>query len=142
MISEILVFINVTIFLVLSLLHFYWAFGGTWAIEYTLPDKFKDLYLQEENKLKIFISTIVVGLGLLAFSLITAANSIDFTALFPQRWTIVLTRIIGVIFLLRAIGDFNLFGIFKQSSISKFAQKDSQIFVPLCLYLGITSILL
>lgn len=142
MIQHVLIFINVVIFFALGIIHFYWAFGGTWAVEYTIPDKFKDNYFNIENKSKVVFATILVACGLIIMSIITASNFYNLDALIPRHWTVILTRIIGLIFILRAIGDFNIVGIFKKQSNSKFSNKDNQIFIPLCLYIGISSILI
>lgn len=139
---QILIFANVSIFSLLSLLHFYWVFGGIWAIEYTIPEPFKKSYFSTDNKLKITLATLVVALGLILFAIITASNYFSIMDLMKPSWTIILTRLIGGVFILRAIGDFNLLGLFKKQKDSKFAKKDSQIFVPLCLYLGLSSILI
>ncbi len=40
--ADSLIFINFLIFILLSFLHFYWALGGKWAIDYTIPDQFKE----------------------------------------------------------------------------------------------------
>ena len=142
MLHLLLIFTNVGLLLSIALLHFYWAFGGKWAVDYTIPDKFKDSYFNDKNKTRIAIATLVVALGLIVFAAIIASNYFNFEALIKPNWTIILTRIIGGIFLLRAIGDFNIVGIFKKQKSGKFAAKDSQLFIPICLYLGITAILI
>ncbi len=142
MVANLLVLINIIIFLTLSLIHWYWAFGGTWAIEYTIPDQFKESFFDKGNAFKTTIATIIVAIGLLAFSWITASNYFMVSNLLEPKHIKLLTRVIGGIFIFRAIGDFNLFGLFKKKSSSKFTEKDSQIYVPLCLYLGISSLLI
>jgi len=139
---NILIFINIGIFVLLSVLHIYWALGGSWAVEFTIPDKFKDTFHNPSNRLGISISTFVVAFGLLAFAFITASNYFNFENILKHNWTSILTKAIAAIFILRAIGDFNLFGIFKSKSDSKFAIKDRQIYVPLCLYLGMSSLVI
>lgn len=142
MLVQVLVFLNALIFIVLSCLHIYWVLGGTWAIEYTVPDSWQTGYFKEENKMKVSIATFIVATGLFLFSVITASNAINLNFLVSQKVTALLTQCIGAIFLIRAIGDFNIVGLFKKHSESKFAQKDSQLYVPLCIYLGVSSILI
>lgn len=139
MISPILIIANTIIFLVLSLLHVYWAFGGNWAIQYTIPEKFKAGFFDPNNRLKISFATIVVAIGLFLFALITLSNYVIVQSILSNYWIAVLTLIIGIIFSLRAIGDFNVVGLFKKDLTGDFAKKDSQIFVPLCIYLGLSS---
>ncbi len=142
MIRDSIIFINFGIFALLSLLHIYWAFGGKWAIEYTVPNEWKASYFEQKNRFKVSAATIIVAIGLMIFAFVTLSNYHNLGQLMPSNYSKVLSRIIGGIFLLRAVGDFNYFGIFKKKSTTKFAIKDSQIFVPLCLYLGISSILI
>jgi hypothetical protein len=49
---------------------------------------------------------------------------------------------IAVIFTLRAIGDFNYVGFFKKIKHTKFGKNDTKYFSPLCLTIGILTIIL
>lgn len=143
MIIHILILFNVSLFLGLAFIHFYWASGGQWAIEGAVPDIYMDSYLDEKKKIGTTIATIIVALGLIKFSIITASHYyIDLNDWIDQKWLNMATLILGSIFVLRAIGDFKLFGIFKKKSKSKFAINDSRYYIPLCLYLGFSSILI
>ena len=133
---------NGFILLLLSLLHFYWAFGGNWGVRASVPEQFNSIYFNPSNKLKIKIATIIVAFGLLAFAYLISNHYFSFTFSPFSKYQNILTRIIGVLFMLRAFGDFNMFGLFKKKQVNLFAQKDSQIFVPLCLYLGLSTLVL
>ncbi len=139
MMEQILSTTTSTILILISLLHFYWVFGGKWGIEYAIPDKFKVHYFNEKNQLLIQVATIIVALGLLLFAFIIAINFYESPFKIESSIIRTLTLIIAIIFTLRAIGDFNMFGLFKKSKESNFAKKDTQIYVPLCLYLGFSS---
>jgi len=136
MMVNIFVFVNVIIFIFLSLLHFYWAFGGKWAIDATVPEKWLDDYTNPENKWKNVTATLIVAIGLLFFAFVIGLNvnlvSVDLSAKMV-KW---ITGGIGGIFLLRAVGDMNMFGFFKKKSESKFSKNDSLIYSPLCLFIG------
>lgn len=130
-----LVFINSFILGMIALLHFYWAFGGKKWLIYAIPTN-------PESSLNFkpgFFPTFIVGLGLLGFSLTLLSN---FSAYQNASYPSIFTRTIGVIFLIRAIGDFNYVGIKKKVKNTIFAKKDSQLFVPLCFWLGLSSILI
>ncbi len=142
MITQLFTFTNAIIFFVLSMIHVYWAFGGKWAIDYTIPESYKEGFFNPDRRLVMSIATIIVALGLLLFSFITLSNTIQLTHLIEQTWIKYLTRAIGLIFILRAIGDFNVCGLFKKELGSIFAKKDNQFYIPLCIYLGTSSILL
>lgn len=139
---KVLILINTTIFLILSFIHLYWVFGGKWAIDYAIPDKWKESYFDEKNKIGITVATLLVSIGLIGFALITALNYFKIEVLLNRNSLNILTQIIAGIFILRAIGNFNEFGIFKKKSKSKFTKKDNQLYIPLCLYLGITTFLI
>jgi Protein of unknown function (DUF3995) len=49
---------------------------------------------------------------------------------------------IGAIFLLRALGDFKYVGFFKSIKNTEFGRLDTQFYAPLCLYLGISSLII
>ena len=142
MVSSILILINVTILLILSLIHFYWAFGGEMGIQGTIPEPFKKSFFNEKNKAKNAIATLIVAFGLLVLAFIVSSNYFDLEYLIQPSWTIIGTRAIAVIFLLRAMGDFNMLGVFKKSSTSLFAKNDTRLFVPLCAFIGLNCVLI
>ena len=137
-----LILCNTSILVVLALFHFYWAAGGKWGIEYTIPDKFKMGYFQARNKPFVTAATLGVAMGLLFASLIVSSNYLNTTVLIPHSWTLWGTRMIGIIFILRAIGDFKICGIFKEKNDSKFARSDTRLFIPLCMLIGFSAILI
>lgn len=106
----ILILINASILFLLSLIHFYWVFGGKWGIESSIPDKHKTRYFNPKNEKRNKITTLLIAFGLFILAIIISSNYF----LPDRKWIIIGTRIIGIIFILRAIGDFNLFGIFKK----------------------------
>lgn len=142
MIKTILAIINLIIFFTLSLFHFYWAFGGKWGIIYTIPEKFIDNYFNEKYKKGTFLATLFVALGLLFMSLIMCLNAFDVESFISSYWRMRITQFAGILFLLRAIGDFNICGIFKKKSNSTFAAYDTKIFIPICVYLGTASLII
>ncbi|MTI38603.1 DUF3995 domain-containing protein [Fulvivirga lutimaris] len=117
------------IFLVLSVLHFYWATGGKWGLDNSVPTN-----LEGKKMLKTSLfSCIVVGSGLLIFSLFyflpLADVEIPNLAGFV-KW------LVPSVFLLRSIGDFRYVGFFKSVRTTHFAQLDTTYFSPLCVLLA------
>ena len=139
---KILVLTNVTIFILISLLHFYWAFGGTWGIDAAVPERFMENYHNPKYKSMTVFSTFVVAFGLLLFAFITASNANLFEHGFSLSHIKVATGIIGSIFLIRGIGDFNMFGLFKKKKDTKFSRSDTKIYIPLCLFIATVSFLI
>lgn len=127
------------IFLFISSIHFYWAFGGKWGSDAVLPTK-------DDNKTNVLnptiLPTLIVAIGLLGFGLFILVMSGLITFNTPQwlskygLWTI------AVIFTLRAIGDFNYVGFFKKIKHTKFGKSDTKYYSPLCLTIGIFTIIL
>jgi len=140
MIVPILITINTIIFSLIALLHVYWVFGGNWGLEAAIPEKYMGTF--QSNRTKMNIATLVVAFGLFSFALITLLNYSPWNKYISGEMVAIGTGIIGTIFLLRAIGDFNVCGFFKKDKEGLFAQKDSQIFSPLCLFISIVSFLI
>jgi hypothetical protein len=131
----------IAIFLFLSGVHIYWALGGKWASDVAIPTS-------GSNK-KLFtpgpIATIGVAVGLLIFAIMTyikvlyiGSNEgmIISSVKDLGMWIIVL------IFLIRAIGDFNYVGFFKKQKKTIFGKADTKFYTPLCLTIAILAFIL
>jgi len=131
MLLSLLLFI---IFTLIALLHFYWAVGGKWGLDATLPTNSQGERLLSPGP---FACT-VVGLGLSTFAFIylekseLISNSLPEWLLFYSGW------IIPSIFLLRAIGDGKMVGFFKRIKDTHFAKMDTRYFSPFCLFLALS----
>lgn len=130
--------VNTVIFFLLSVLHFYWAWGGRLWYDHVLPTSANGL-----NKLNPGITaTLIIAFSLLAFALVTAGNQGWFDRYIKRTYFRNGTLIIAVIFFLRAIGDFKFTGFFKIVKWTKFGINDTQIFSPLCLFVALFSLLI
>lgn len=132
----VLILINALIFLMLAILHFYWAAGGRWGVTATIPT--------HPNGSAIFspsiFATLVVGAGLSALAVVHLINA----KLFLLEFTLnrFATIGIGIIFFIRAIGDFKWVGLFKTVRETPFGRNDKKYYVPLCLFLSFSSLLI
>ena len=134
----ILIIINAIIFLLLSILHFYWAFGGKlWFVD-TLPTSSSGVKKLNPG----MMAGLVIAAGLLFFAIIIIGNQGLFDKYISENYFRYGTLIIAVIFLLRAIGDFKYVGFFKKIKQTKFAINDTKIYSPLCLFIAIASLLI
>lgn len=120
------------IFLMLSLLHFHWVFGGKWGLDTALPTTKSGEKTMNPKK----AGTAVVGTVLLLFSIyffVKTNTSFPMAPLLSNYggWTII------VIFFLRAIGDFKYIGFFKKIKNTPFGKMDTKYFSPLCLFIAI-----
>lgn len=136
MLLSIVIIITASILSFISLLHIYWALGGAWGMQAAMPEQYKETYFNESNKFIMKFDTLVIAIGLLCFAYIIMSNKYFSDKIFSPIWSKNLTAVIGSIFFIRTIGDFKMFGLFKKKSDSLFARKDSQIFVPLCIFLA------
>ncbi|TXC85885.1 DUF3995 domain-containing protein [Metabacillus litoralis] len=128
-----LVYSSVIILALVSVLHFYWVFGGTKGIQAVLPEK-------KEGKVAFTprrVETVIVAVGMIgvAFILLVQNNLISFFT--PNSFTKWSSIILSIIFLLRSIGDFKYFGFSKRVKNTTFSKYDTQLYTPLCLFLGI-----
>ncbi len=133
--------ISTVVLISIAGIHLYWAFGGSWATDSVLPTKEND-DLQSSIKppfyLTIFVAIVLLGMGLV-FGQKTGIFSI---ALFSDDLLWYSLGVIGVIFLIRAIGEFKYVGLFKSVQSTKFAEKDTKYYSPLCLFLAFSSFVL
>ena len=137
-IANVQALIQAIIFLVLSLLHLHWAFGGSWGFEYALPTNKEGEKLLNPSK----SDSLIVGVGLALFAIFYLIQG-DFATLPIPHWLHgIIAWLIPSIFLLRAMGDFKYIGFFKKVTSTPFGQRDSKFFSPLCLFLAANGILI
>jgi len=142
LLTNILALSCAAIFFSISILHFYWAAGGKWGMQGALPESYKADFFNPKNKILIDTATIAIGLGLAVFGVILLSHSFSIDTNIIRKNRDILTLTIGIIFLLRAIGDFKVFGLFKKKTDSLFNKMDRKFYVPLCLFLGSSCIAL
>lgn len=133
MIQALLLF-NSLIFLLLGFFHVYWALGGQWAISAVIPTNTNGRKLFNPGSLVTFI----VALGLLLFMM--ADLTYSGVIVFDLSQDIIRHGIlgIGIIFFLRAVGDFNNVGFTKRRKQSVFARMDTRFYSPLCLFIAMS----
>ena len=128
---EVIRILAVILLVLISVLHVYWVFGGKFGLEAAIPETWKKDFYTLENKFKDQMATMAVAIGLSGFALLLWYTNTD-----SPLWMIVTTRVIGSIFILRMIGDFNILGLFKKKSDTPFAKYDTRYFIPICAFLG------
>ncbi len=121
------------IFLLLGMLHFYWALGGKWALERSLPTNRDGHRVLNPGP----INCTIVGIGLLFFAVFYAVKMGVLGLHFPKWLMVYGGWIIPSIFLLRTIGDFKYVGVFKKVKTTLFAKTDSKLIIPLCTVLAV-----
>lgn len=90
-------------------------------------------------------TTFIVALGLFGFAVLVFLCSVDFDFVIP-KWLDIVHKyglwVIASIFILRTIGDFNYVGFFKKYKTTKFGLNDTKYYSPLCLTIGILTVML
>lgn len=126
---EIIVIPTILILILMGAIHFYWAFGGKLYLDKVLPTIDGKL-LFTPGKLLTFI----VGIVLIIFSV--AAYLLQYgdrnSSYLPY-----LGWVLFILFTIRAIGEFNVVGLFKKIKSTQFAEYDTKYFSPLCIYLAL-----
>jgi len=120
--------------LAITLIHFYWALGGKYGLDKALPIDAKGNRLLDPNKFMIYIMSFI----LLGFTYIGYKLYVNEISLWIMRtgWGL------AILFFLRAIGDFNVVGLFKKVKNTKFSKYDTWVYIPLCLFISISFLLL
>ena len=130
--------VNSLVFMVISAIHFYWAFGGKSGLYAALPEGTNGkMPLKPSSLMTVVVACIFLSVsiffgqkvGLLDFSLPVLLKMYGLGA-------------IGIVLLIRAIGDFKYVGFFKKIKNTRFGQLDSAYYSPLCLVLSINSFLI
>lgn len=132
------VIVNTVIFILLSILHFYWTLGGKLWLDNVLPTSSNGLHQLKPGT----TATLIVSFGLLFLAIITAGSRGWFDRYIKRIYFFYGNLIIGIIFFSRAIGDFRFVGFFKTVKWTRFAANDSRIFSPLCLFISLLSLLI
>lgn len=125
-------------FTLLGILHFYWAFGGKSGFDSSLPTNDDGERVLNPSK----FDTIIVGLGLILFSIFYLLKSGVFVNDLPVWVFMYGSWIIPSIFFLRAVGEFKYVGFFKRVKGTKFAKMDTKVYSPLCLFIGTIGLLI
>lgn len=107
-------------------LHVYWASGGSWGKRVAVPEvSGRPAFVPST------LATLVVALGLFAASGVAILRGFFLLSSFPgspAHWASVL---LGLVFLVRAVGEFRLIGFFKRVRGTAFATWDTRLFSPL-----------
>ncbi|WP_030130593.1 DUF3995 domain-containing protein [Pseudomonas sp. QTF5] len=125
------------IFLLISLVHLYWAAGGKWGCEAAVPRVPVEGGEASSPAFKPSgFATLLVAVGLLLIAMLVCLRVglyLPTVHHWSLQWVI---SAIAMLMFARAIGDSNLVGFFKQEKGSRFARLDTWAYSPLCVVLG------
>lgn len=125
----------IVIFLFLSAVHFYWAFGGKWGFQGALPTNEEGVTVLNPKT----IDSVLVGFGLLLFAFFYCIKTSILSIALPNWFLLYGGWALPAIFLLRAIGDTTYVGVFKKIKSTEFAKRDTRYFIPFCAFLALVA---
>lgn len=118
--------------------HIYWIFGGRIGALAAIPSKDSELLFRPTKAATAIIAVALFFSGYIALGLGQVVN----LTILPEWMFIVGGWIIGLVFIIRAIGDFHWVGFFKKKRGTLFAHWDTLLYSPLCLLIGLFWIIL
>ncbi|WML56038.1 DUF3995 domain-containing protein [Neobacillus sp. PS2-9] len=131
---KILIGITSLIFIIIGMLHVFWAFGGSWRVNTALPTK-------DDSELPVLrprmLGPLFIGL-LCFFASVLLIVQLDLLAAIKSsplsKWLCIAG---GIVFLLRAIGEGIYVGFFKKIKHTRFAKQDTAFYSPLCVWISL-----
>jgi quinol-cytochrome oxidoreductase complex cytochrome b subunit len=123
------------VFSFLGAVHVFWALGGRLGFVSAIP---------EVNGQRAFTptrtATFAVAFALFVASVLVLGRAGVFSSLAPAaffKWPVI---VMGLIFLVRGVGDVKLVGLFKRVRGTSFARWDTWLFSPLCLGISLAAL--
>jgi hypothetical protein len=135
MVSRVVGTLAATVLVALGALHCYWAAGGGWATDVTIPKR---------DGAPLFtpgpFGTLLVAVLLYAAALVLLGR-LGIWGRWLPRWVFVVgTWTLVVVFGGRVVGDLQWFGLFKRMTGTPFAWWDTWVYVPLCMLLAVAAL--
>ena len=112
-------------------IHIYWAVTGAASGSGFVPESHGQPLFHPSR-----LATVAVAAALLVAAYIAAARGQLMTPAAPGSLIHWLCIGAGVVFVLRAVGEFHYVGFFKSVHGTRFAALDTWVFSPLCLAIG------
>ncbi|WP_240620442.1 DUF3995 domain-containing protein [Peribacillus acanthi] len=135
---NILIGITSLLFIIIGILHVFWAFGGSWGVNAALPT-------ENDSKLPVLqprmVGTLFIGLLCFFASGLLLVQIDLFSVIKPSPLSKWLCIAGGIVFLLRAIGEGKYVGFFKKIKHTRFAKQDTAFYTPLCVWISFTFLL-
>ncbi len=126
------------IFLILSILHLYWGFGGKWALASTLPTTGSGETVLNPTPFHCFF---VAG-GLMLFGMAPLIKVGLLSVKLPAWISAYSLWVITTLFFFRAIGDFRYVGFFKKIRDTNFGRLDTFLYAPLSFIIALVALLI
>lgn len=105
---DVIAVMSVMVLIIMGVFHFYWSFGGLIGLDKALPTKDGKLLFNPSKLLTFFVGVVLTVFAYIAYSL----QFHDFTILKNSdihKWS---GLSLSIIFIVRAVGEFNAVGFF------------------------------
>ena len=133
-------YLNFVLLLLICAIHLYWGFGGKWGLDVSVPEQNGTRAFQPGRAATLVVAVLFGGMALFFLYKIGQLPVAD--AFVPGWLSQYGLWLLASVFLLRAIGDFRYVGFTKRVRSTRFAKLDTRFYSPLCLVLGVNSLLL
>ena len=136
MMARVVGIVAAAVLLGLGALHIYWAGGGRWGTDVTVPTR-------DGNRVFVPISaaTLIVAMLLCAAALVILGR-LGLWGQWLPRWPFVAGAwTLVVVFGARVVGDLRWFGLFKRTTGTQFSWWDTWLYVPLSGLLALAALL-
>jgi len=121
-----------TLLFALGLLHVYWAAGGRWGTDVTIPKRDGQPLFDPPPAATLLVAFLLFSAGLVLL------GRLALWGIALPRWVCIAgTWTLVAVFLGRVVGDFKWCGVFKRMRGTDFAWWDTCVYVPLCLFLAV-----
>jgi hypothetical protein len=131
--ADAMLMLSAVILLIAALWHLYWVLGGTAGMMRSIPQRDTG---EPSRPATLLVAVLISALsGFYAFEGVRGLTSQPGQPLHAP-WDALVLGLIGLGFVLRAVGDFNYIGFFKRRRSTAFAHSDNLYYSPLCLVLG------
>lgn len=128
------ILLNTNLLAVFTIMHFYWLFGGTNSVEYFISPN----HIHGRKKIRLKKPRLLVrSIALAIMTWFCFQQIVNFDGFFTHDHIVWGNRVIAVIFLVRAFGNFTYIGFTKTIRKSTFANIDTYLISPLCLIIAI-----
>jgi hypothetical protein len=121
----------------IAVVHVYWAFGGRRGAGRAVPERSGAPLFTPTRGATLTVAALVLAAALLVVGRVCYRGD-----LVPSWALATAVASVGVVFALRAVGDFRWVGFFKRHRTSPFARRDTWLYSPLCAALAAGCLLL
>lgn len=136
MIARVVGIVAAAVLLGLGALHVYWAGGGRWGTDATVPTRDGDRVFVPSSA-----ATLIVAMLLFAASLVILGR-LGLWGQWLPRWPFVAGAwTLVVVFGARVVGDLRWFGVFKRTTGTQFSWWDTWLYIPLSGLLAMAALL-